>query len=355
MKTRSKLRILLALCLTGFLAFASIDKQWIFIDSPPLSVCPYSRLPYNCSALNHSVWSAPFPTFSPSTHKQSPPCLFVFLPGTGSNVQDNYLHGILDAIADLDEIHILGLNPVSTPFSVGQGNDLCAEEMNGSACIDAIHESVVFGSRTSKLWNVPFEHSIEARLLHALQSLHAKHPLAGWDAFFTRESDTSFTILYEKIIVGGHSQGAGHAAYLASRRRLKRVVLLSGPQDCCSEDSFLSLEWYTSRSQLSLLYHKLEDSANIIEGNLPYLQVTVAAWFEADLIINREVTVFVSTLPPSSSCAGFPRSFHASTAVDACLPASANGNENAYHDLFQYIVDPELFNAQHPPLSSISV
>jgi len=41
---------------------------------------------------------------------------------------------------------------------------------------------------------------------------------------------------WSRIVVSGHSQGASHAGYIAYRRELRGVLLLSGPQDTCGED-----------------------------------------------------------------------------------------------------------------------
>ena len=44
-----------------------------------------------------------------------------------------------------------------------------------------------------------------------------------------------FVIKWDEIIVSGHSQGAGHAAYLAKTESLLGVVMISDPQDSCHE------------------------------------------------------------------------------------------------------------------------
>ena len=51
-------------------------------------------------------------------------------------------------------------------------------------------------------------------------------PGQGWGEYIQGKE-----IQWEKIIVAGHSQGAGHAAYLGKKFRLAGVLILSGPQD----------------------------------------------------------------------------------------------------------------------------
>jgi len=53
----------------------------------------------------------------------------------------------------------------------------------------------------------------------------------GWSDYVS-----AGTPRWSRIIVSGHSQGASHAGYIAYRRELRAVLLLSGPQDACGEE-----------------------------------------------------------------------------------------------------------------------
>jgi predicted esterase len=53
------------------------------------------------------------------------------------------------------------------------------------------------------------------------------HPFESWAQYLA----TPDSIDWSNIIVGGHSQGAGHAAYLAKFNSVNRVLLFSGPND----------------------------------------------------------------------------------------------------------------------------
>jgi hypothetical protein len=60
-----------------------------------------------------------------------------------------------------------------------------------------------------------------------LQYLNTTYPSQNWGQFLI----SSTTPDWSKIIVGGHSQGAGHACYLAKQYDVDRVLMFSGPND----------------------------------------------------------------------------------------------------------------------------
>jgi hypothetical protein len=51
-------------------------------------------------------------------------------------------------------------------------------------------------------------------------------PKGGWDEFLKDGKPA-----WDRIIVGGHSQGSGHAAYIGKMFDVDRVLIFSGPQD----------------------------------------------------------------------------------------------------------------------------
>ncbi len=68
--------------------------------------------------------------------------------------------------------------------------------------------------------------SIVSRLVMLLRWLDERQPDLGWANFLT-----SRELHWENIALAGHSQGSGHAALLAKRHRVARVVMLGGPAD----------------------------------------------------------------------------------------------------------------------------
>lgn len=100
----------------------------------------------------------------------------------------------------------------------------CAED---AACYEGFHVEVVDGVDRSPV-DVDADDALVARaqgLLDALALGDASFP--GWASLATelRADD------WPDTFVSGHSQGAGHALYLAREHALARLVLLAGPSD----------------------------------------------------------------------------------------------------------------------------
>ena len=85
------------------------------------------------------------------------------------------------------------------------------------------------------------ENSLQQRLVDLLLTLDERFPNDGWSEFLIDNPNssgdngynTSFLPRWASMIVAGHSQGAGHVAYLAKVQHLRGAVLVSGPQDEC--------------------------------------------------------------------------------------------------------------------------
>jgi hypothetical protein len=74
--------------------------------------------------------------------------------------------------------------------------------------------------------NVSPVDGIENRLTKLLVHLDEQHPNEGWRSFLDRASPR-----WERIAVGGHSQGGGQAAVIAKYWRVDRVVMFSAVPD----------------------------------------------------------------------------------------------------------------------------
>lgn len=73
---------------------------------------------------------------------------------------------------------------------------------------------------------IPRAESIENRTIKLLVYLERKHPDQQWGQFLRNGQ-----IAWDKVAVSGMSQGAGHAALIATKHRVARVVCFGGPKD----------------------------------------------------------------------------------------------------------------------------
>ena len=105
-------------------------------------------------------------------------------------------------------------------------NNICGNpEQNGGAnvsdCWARFHDTVAFGgTKPSPIWQLSPKYSVETRLLDALQQLHAATPTAKWDRFIL---PANRGVNWRRVVISGHSQGAGHAAYIAYARQTARA------------------------------------------------------------------------------------------------------------------------------------
>ncbi len=92
---------------------------------------------------------------------------------------------------------------------------------------DNYRDEVCFGNQVSNAVTIDNLNSIATRTLKLILFLNATYPDQNWKQYLTSAN----TLEWSKIIVAGHSQGSGHACYLAKKEEVERVVMLSGPND----------------------------------------------------------------------------------------------------------------------------
>ncbi len=144
--------------------------------------------------------------------------LFVMLPGTGGIPR--FYREIVRTGAS-QGYHALGL---TYPNDTAVG-DLCL----GSAdpdCAGKARREIITGEDLSPVVAITPANSITGRLTALVAHLAATWPSEGWGQFISAGQ-----LNWQHITVAGHSQGAGHAAFLGKLQLLDRIVMFSGPGD----------------------------------------------------------------------------------------------------------------------------
>lgn len=141
--------------------------------------------------------------------------LLVMIPGTGDAA------GRFRAFDSC--FAAMGYYVVSLDYPNNVITTVCSKSED-SACFDHFREEIMFGTPVSDKVAVDSVNSLVNRLTKLLQYL-AKQD-AGWGAFIKHGQPR-----WDKIIAAGHSQGAGHAAYMGKQFKLRGVLMFSGPQD----------------------------------------------------------------------------------------------------------------------------
>ena len=143
--------------------------------------------------------------------------LFVFFVGTGGKAEGSL---------KLDTAFArLGYHAIALDYEDKVVAASCASSQD-AACFDNYREAIVTGAPVSERITVSRPNSILNRLQKLLVYLAKQDPDGGWDEFVDNDQP-----IWNRIVVAGHSQGSGHAAYIAKMYKVDKVLMFSGPQD----------------------------------------------------------------------------------------------------------------------------
>lgn len=145
--------------------------------------------------------------------------LVITLGGTNSRTSDfQYVHEVA-----LAEGHfVLGIDYPNNVIST-----TCRDA--APTCFDQFRAEVATGVSGSEIVQVDAVNSIISRIQALMRFLSNRDE--RWSHFMIDGG-----VDWNKVILMGHSQGSGHAAYLSKFVSLKRLVLFAGPQDSHSKD-----------------------------------------------------------------------------------------------------------------------
>lgn len=141
-------------------------------------------------------------------------------------------------------------------------------------CSLAFRRMRVDGTGPAPVQNPPAE-SVVSRLTHLLQALDKAHPGEGWGGYLVDGKPD-----WKRIVVSGHSTGAGMAAYIAKTREVARVVLFSSPWDDIHLPGqprrtapWLSMPGATPLDRWYAEYHQRENTAKLIADAYAALRI----------------------------------------------------------------------------------
>jgi hypothetical protein len=243
--------------------------------------------------------------------------LFVFMPGTFGKPQ-NVRAIVREAAAH--GLHAIGLN-YPNDATVGS---LC----NGSAdanCHGNVRAEILTGTDTTSLVSVTRANSIENRLIKLLQALHTQAPTEGWGAYLTNDGQPDWS----RIRVAGHSQGGGHAAFIAKRYAVERAIYFSSPADAVAGQPapWIQIAGVTPGARQAGFIH--------VRDELTALAVASVAW-QAMGLTGPQTSVDGASAPfggahqlttdAAPNPSGTARApFHGSTVSDDVTPRAADG------------------------------
>lgn len=115
---------------------------------------------------------------------------------------------------------------------------------------DNYRDEICLGNQVSNVVSVDLLNCISTRVTKLLIYLKNVHPDQNWGQYLTATN----TVIWNKIILSGHSQGSGHACYLGKKNLADRVVMFSGPNDYSTYFSS-SANWLSQSGQTPLNKH----------------------------------------------------------------------------------------------------
>lgn len=225
-------------------------------------------------------------------------------------------------------------------------------------CHRSFRSEVVFGSGVPDPWgnahdhpkvNVTAPNSVMNRLVKQIDHLHRRNPLHGWDTFQVSDDGVCTAthpvyggcdLDWTRIVVMGHSQGAGVSLYLSQFFPVARVGMLSGPADVFSTpEGRVVAPWIadgvsvTAPEDIGVVTHvgdpALGDhraAADALELPGPEISTTL---FARPYFWSRQLT---TALVPA--CPLLTGQAHNATATDLCAP-------NGMRPVWEYLATGE--------------
>lgn len=194
------------------LFFMAISLAAFAAQAYPVSHLAY---PKQTDPAIDSYFSSPHTAFLdpavPSLNK-----LVIFLPGSFGTPS---MYTQFQKVAAETGFHALGITYPNGSTIV----DVCGGSSSDPNCYEKARDEIVFGRDTSPLFTVTQANGIENRLAKVLAYLNTGFPSEGWGRYLSPSGHPEWS----KITCAGHSQGAGHCAYLGKRKLLDRVLLFS--------------------------------------------------------------------------------------------------------------------------------
>jgi hypothetical protein len=143
--------------------------------------------------------------------------LFFFIAGTGGKATNSVA---MDTIFAKWGYHAISIDYENNIIAVAFAHSL------DPTSFDRYRKAIITGAPVSDKVKVSAANSILNRFQKLLVYLVQHDPQGGWGQFVEDGKP-----VWNRIIVAGHSQGSGHAAYIGKMFNVDRVLMFSGPQD----------------------------------------------------------------------------------------------------------------------------
>lgn len=238
--------------------------------------------------------------------------LFVFFPGSDGAPSEH------TKIAEV--IGKTGIRVLVLAYQNNQTlNSICGAT---DSCYTNARSHRVSGASSSS-YVMSIADGIENRLLKALQTL-------GWVQFYSGSN-----ILWNKIIVGGFSQGAGMAAWIGKSFSVLRVCQFSGTWDYTSAST--SASWLSNASATSsTLFYGFTHRDDSLSNGISYLNINWQALGMGTSAYQHYSTPTGQKIYSDDTDANCVANTHACSVVDSATPVATDGSPK-YSAIWKYV------------------
>jgi hypothetical protein len=181
--------------------------------------------------------------------------LLIFLSGTNSFPKH---YQLFSQAAAAEGYHVVNINYINS------ANVLECTHQANNACFRNFHEEVIFGNAVCDFVSIDSGNSIYNRVLKLLVLLNRDHPEQKWSQFYN-----GGVLENQKLVLAGHSQGGGHAAYFAYKYPIDRVIVFAAPNDYSEKYArpadWCSSNFATSPDRLYGLLHRRDEIVPMAE------------------------------------------------------------------------------------------
>jgi len=263
--------------------------------------------------------------------------LFVFLPGT-LGVPAIYQE-ILQSAA-LKGFHSIGLtyvNGQAVNFDVCQGT-------TDSNCHENVRLEIIEGVDHSADIDVDRSNSIENRLIRLIAHLIDQFPEEGWERYLQGDSN----VVWQALLLAGHSQGAGHAGLMAKRQPVRRCLMFAGLDWFGVGAQPAGWQFEPSATPLQHFYgfiHQEDELIPTLLAERTWEAYGIDAFGPTVLVENVSGSpfegshMFLTGLPPrgQSLVDSNEPNFHGATVVDSAIPLNED-DEPVYAPLWEFMM-----------------
>lgn len=314
-----RLCLALLLVVTAPLSVARAELREAFVD-PTLTdaeIRPLTELPGAATRrLDHFV--------AIDSSRQNG-YLYLHLVGSGGLPENNL---VLARHAASRGFHVVSLAYPNWPAV----RDLTGQSGDGAAP-GAVREERLFGVDVSPLVDIDGANSVVNRLVRLIEYLDNQHPDEQWGQFLAAGAPR-----WRRMLIGGHSQGAGHAAYLSQEFGLAGVVLFGGPGDFVAGVGLAEWLFRSSVTPPERLYSFVHE----LDPNFSAFQIAQTALGLGDFGPPQDVDIAVpddwTTHRLISTRLDVPNdNYHGAVVVDRSLPLDDEG-EPVYAPAWNYLL-----------------